>query len=223
MFKGFSTRVKFPLKDGVDILAFGRVSVYEARGNYSLYVENMEPLGAGALQRAFEQLRDQLKAEGLFDPRRKKQIPRLPRHVAIVTSKTGAAIRDILNILSRRAPHIQVTVIDALVQGEAAAPSIIEGLRKAENWQSLATLPGESFWRQLQQRVGDTQELTQVAISNQAAFTSGLQEAIETWQKAVSETVGGVGSAQPIRDIFKQWANLWPVPGVKTSEKSAGA
>jgi exodeoxyribonuclease VII large subunit len=131
MFKGFSTRVKFPLKDGVDILAFGRVSVYEARGNYSLYVENMEPLGAGALQRAFEQLRDQLKAEGLFDPRRKKQIPRLPRHVAIVTSKTGAAIRDILNILSRRAPHIQVTVIDALVQGEAAAPSIIEGLRKA--------------------------------------------------------------------------------------------
>ena len=111
----------------------------------------------------------------------------------------------------------------ASAEGIAEVKAEIEGLRKAENWQSLATLPGESFWRQLQQRVGDTQELTQVAISNQAAFTSGLQEAIETWQKAVSETVGGVGSAQPMRDIFKQWANLWPVPGVKTSDKSGGA
>ncbi|KAB2758343.1 MULTISPECIES: phasin family protein [Brucella/Ochrobactrum group] len=105
-------------------------------------------------------------------------------------------------------------------EGITEALAEIEALRKAENWQTLATLPGESFWRVLQQRVGDTQELSQAAIKNQTAFASGLQEAIEGWQKAVSEAVGNVSSAQPIQDIFKQWTSVWSVPGAKAQEKT---
>lgn len=107
-------------------------------------------------------------------------------------------------------------------EGIAEAMAEIEGLKKAENWQTLATLPGESFWRMLRQRVGDTQELSQVTVKNQIAFASGLQEAIEGWQRAVSEAIGSVSSAQPIHDIFKQWTSVWSAPGAKTQEK-AGA
>ncbi len=93
--------------------------------------EMMEPVGAGALQKAFEQLKLKLRAEGLFESSRKRPIPTFPRHIAIVTSPTGAAIRDILNVLSRRAKSIQVTVVPTVVQGEAAAPQICEAFKKA--------------------------------------------------------------------------------------------
>lgn len=99
----------------------------------------------------------------------------------------------------------------------------IENLRKAENWQNLATLPGETFWRALQQRAGDTQELTKIAIKNQTEFTNGLREAIEGWQRAVSEAVGGATSGQPIQDIFKQWGALFPIPGGKDAPKGGKA
>jgi exodeoxyribonuclease VII large subunit len=131
MFRGHNSRLKFKPTDGMEVIARGRISVYEPRGSYQILCETMEPVGAGALQKAFEQLKLKLKAEGLFDSSRKKPIPAFPHHVAIVTSPTGAAIRDILNILSRRAPQVEVTLVPALVQGEAAAPSLRDAFKKA--------------------------------------------------------------------------------------------
>lgn len=131
MFRGHNSRLKFKPTDGMEVIIRGRISVYEPRGNYQLMCEMMEPVGAGALQKAFEQLKAKLKAEGLFESSRKKLIPTFPRHVAVVTSPTGAAIRDILNVLSRRARAVQVTVVPTVVQGEGAAPHICEALRKA--------------------------------------------------------------------------------------------
>ncbi|MGZ3742569.1 MAG: exodeoxyribonuclease VII large subunit [Pseudobdellovibrionaceae bacterium] len=132
MFRGYNSRLKFKLTDGMEVIVRGRISVYEPRGNYQILCEMMEPVGAGALQKAFEQLKAQLKAEGLFEAVRKKPIPHMPRHVAIVTSPTGAAIRDILNILSRRAPWLPVTVVPTVVQGEGAAVQICEAFLKAQ-------------------------------------------------------------------------------------------
>lgn len=131
MFRGHNARMKFKPTDGMEVIVRGRITVYEPRGNYQLMCEMMEPVGAGALQKAFEQLKMKLKAEGLFESARKRPIPTFPRHIAIVTSPTGAAIRDILNVLSRRARSIQVTVVPTLVQGEAAAPQLREAFKKA--------------------------------------------------------------------------------------------
>jgi exodeoxyribonuclease VII large subunit len=131
MFRGNNSRLKFKPTDGMEVLVRAKVTVYEPRGNYQLMCDMMEPVGAGALQKAFEQLKMKLKTEGLFEAARKKPIPHFPRHIAIVTSPTGAAIRDILNVLSRRARSINVTIVPTIVQGEAAAPSIREAFKKA--------------------------------------------------------------------------------------------
>ncbi len=132
MFRGHNSKLKFKPKDGLEVIVRGRISVYEPRGNYQILCEMMEPVGAGALQKAFEDLKEKLKEEGLFETSRKKQIPTMPRHVAIVTSPTGAAIRDILNIMSRRAPSVQITIVPTVVQGETAAPLICEAFLKAQ-------------------------------------------------------------------------------------------
>ncbi|MCE3009585.1 MAG: exodeoxyribonuclease VII large subunit [Proteobacteria bacterium] len=131
MFRGHNSRLKFRPKDGDEVVVRGKVTVYEPRGNYQIMCEMMEPVGAGALQKAFEQLKEKLKAEGLFEASRKRPLPHLPQHVAVVTSPTGAAIRDILNILKRRNRMIQVTVVPTVVQGASAAPQICEALEKA--------------------------------------------------------------------------------------------
>lgn len=131
MFRGSNSRLKFRPTDGLEVIVRGKITVYEPRGNYQIICDMMEPVGAGALQKAFEQLREKLKLEGLFEPSRKRPIPHFPRHVAIVSSPTGAAIRDMLNVLSRRAKAVRVTLIPTLVQGEGAAAQIAEALRKA--------------------------------------------------------------------------------------------
>jgi exodeoxyribonuclease VII large subunit len=131
MFRGHNSRLKFKPTDGLEVIVRGRVTVYEPRGNYQITAEMMEPVGAGALQKAYEQLKDKLKKEGLFDQARKRPLPALPRHIAIVTSPTGAAIRDMINVLSRRNKAVQITLIPTIVQGEAAAPKIVEALRLA--------------------------------------------------------------------------------------------
>ena len=124
-------RRAFEIKDGMQVLCRGKLSVYPPRGSYQLIVEAVEPLGAGALQIAFEQLKAKLAAEGLFDPARKRPLPRYPKRIAVVTSPSGAAIQDMLNILRRRAPHIHVTVVPAVVQGDEAHKHIIRGLELA--------------------------------------------------------------------------------------------
>ncbi|MEQ1723974.1 MAG: exodeoxyribonuclease VII large subunit, partial [Pseudobdellovibrio sp.] len=131
MFRGHNAKLKFKPHDGLEVIVRGRITVYEPRGTYQIVCESMEPVGAGALQKQFEQLKDKLKSEGLFNSDRKKSIPHYPRHVAIVTSPTGAAIQDILNIMSRRARNVELTIVPALVQGAGAATSLCEAFAKA--------------------------------------------------------------------------------------------
>ena len=132
MFRGHNAKLKFKPHDGLEVIVRGRITVYEPRGTYQIVCESMEPVGAGALQKQFEQLKEKLKSEGLFEAARKKPIPPYPRHVAIVTSPTGAAIQDILNIMNRRARNVELTIVPALVQGAAAAPSLCEAFQKAQ-------------------------------------------------------------------------------------------
>ncbi|HKW87237.1 MAG TPA: exodeoxyribonuclease VII large subunit [Candidatus Acidoferrales bacterium] len=116
--------LKFRPEDGLHITVRGAVSVYEPRGEYQIYVSHIEPVGLGALQLAFEQLKKRLEAEGLFDAERKKPLPALPRRIGIVTSPAGAAIRDILRVLRRRFPNLHVMLFPVKVQGEGAAAEI---------------------------------------------------------------------------------------------------
>lgn len=131
MFRGFNSKLRFKLYDGLEVLVKGRISVYEPRGSYQILCEAMEPVGAGALQRAFEELKAKLKTEGLFDLKRKRPIPHLPQKIALVTSPTGAAVQDMKQIITRRAPYLEVILVPTLVQGEGAAEKIIEALKKA--------------------------------------------------------------------------------------------
>lgn len=131
MFRGFNSRLKFRPESGMEVLVRGKISVYEPRGNYQVFCEAMEPVGAGALQKAFEQLKKKLSEEGLFDESIKKQIPRFPQSIGVVTSPTGAAIQDILNVLGRRSKRAQVTVIPARVQGDGAASEVVKGIEIA--------------------------------------------------------------------------------------------
>ena len=118
-------------KNGDKVLAFGRVSIYEARGNYQLIVEQMEPAGEGVLKQRFDALKRKLLAEGLFDEDRKQEIPALPSRIGVITSPSGAAIRDIISVLGRRFPSIPVVVYPAAVQGDAAPGELINALQTA--------------------------------------------------------------------------------------------
>src|SRR5215472_2040525 len=120
--------LKFKPQDGVLALARGRLDVYDARGEVQMIVETLEPLGSGALQFAFEQLKQKLAAEGLFDPSRKRALPPLPERIGIVTSSSGAVIRDILQILERRSPGRHIRIFPTQVQGEGAAMQIAAGI-----------------------------------------------------------------------------------------------
>jgi exodeoxyribonuclease VII large subunit len=128
-FRNQARYLKFKPQDGISVIARGHLSVYEARGEYQLYVEYLEPAGLGALQLAFEQLKQKLAAEGLFDIARKKPLPLLPRAIGVVTSPTGAVIRDILRILRRRFRNMNVLIYPVKVQGEGAAEEIVEGVK----------------------------------------------------------------------------------------------
>ncbi len=136
MFRSSNSRLKFKPKDGLEVLVKARISVYEPRGNYQLICHSMEPLGEGALRLAFEQLKETLYKEGLFAKSLKKPLPLYPQHIAIVTSPTGAAIRDMLNILKRRSYSLKVTLVPALVQGEGAQESLIKALALADSLRS---------------------------------------------------------------------------------------
>lgn len=131
LFKPKSSWLKFIPRDGMRVLARGRLTVYEARGEYQLILDHMEEAGEGALRRAFEELRVKLAAEGLFDTQRKRPLPLHPRRIGVLTSPTGAAVRDVLSVLARRFPLIEVDVLPVLVQGASAAAQIVSMLRRA--------------------------------------------------------------------------------------------
>ena len=128
MFKSKNKRLKFDLEDGLQVTAHGYVSVYEPRGEYQLYVQDIEPKGKGSLYLAFEQLKETLEKEGLFSPEEKQSIPILPKKIGIVTSPTGAAIRDILSVVKRRFENTSILIVPSHVQGDKAAPELIQGI-----------------------------------------------------------------------------------------------
>jgi exodeoxyribonuclease VII large subunit len=128
-FRNEARMLKFRPEDGLRITVRGALSVYEQRGEYQIYVQHIEPVGLGALQLAFEQLKQRLEAEGLFAAERKKPLPMLPRRIGLVTSPSGAAVRDILRVLRRRFPSAHVVLFPVRVQGEGAAQEIVEALR----------------------------------------------------------------------------------------------
>ncbi|MDR4497319.1 MAG: exodeoxyribonuclease VII large subunit [Candidatus Scalindua sp.] len=128
IFKNSARKIKFELKDGMEVIAFGSITVYEPRGQYQLIIDDLEPKGIGALQLAFQQLKEKLEKEGLFDHAHKKPIPFLPQKIGIITSPTGAAIKDILNIIDRRFNNVEILIYPVKVQGEGAAKEISEAI-----------------------------------------------------------------------------------------------
>jgi exodeoxyribonuclease VII large subunit len=134
MFRGRNARVKCEVRNGLQAKLRARVSLYPDRGEFQLIVDSLEPAGEGALRQAYEALRKKLEAEGLFDAARKRPLPALPRHIALITSATGAAIHDLLTVLRRRWPAATLTLIPTAVQGERAPEEIIAAFRKLARW-----------------------------------------------------------------------------------------
>jgi exodeoxyribonuclease VII large subunit len=124
VYRGVALRMRFDLRDGMRVIVRGRLTVYTPRGEYQLLVEEVHPKGIGPLELAFRQLKEKLSARGYFDPARKKPLPRIPRRIALVTSPTGSAVRDVLGVLARRWPAAEVWVFPVRVQGDDAAPQI---------------------------------------------------------------------------------------------------
>lgn len=130
MFAGFARRLRFRPENGMKVIVRGKVAVYEPSGTYQVYVEDMQPDGVGALNLAFEQLKNKLEKEGLFDPQRKKPLPKYPQRVGVVTSETGAVFWDIQNVMKRRFPLAEIVFLPVLVQGEGAAAQISSAIKK---------------------------------------------------------------------------------------------
>src|SRR5215207_10893077 len=131
MWRSSATRLKFDLADGLDVVCHGHIDVYAPRGSYQLVIDELQPKGLGALELALRKLREKLAAEGLFDPSRKRSLPTFPRLVAFVTSPTGAAVHDFLQVLRRRWRGVDVLIIPARVQGDGAAKEIADGIKLA--------------------------------------------------------------------------------------------
>lgn len=140
MFKGRASSLKLIPKNGLKVLVRGKVGLYEPRGEYQFIIEHMEDAGVGALQRQFEELKRSLQAQGLFAPEHKQTLPAFPRCIGVITSPTGAAIRDIINVLKRRCPQIPVLVYPVLVQGEGSKEQIVNAIRQADREQRCDVL-----------------------------------------------------------------------------------
>src|SRR5690625_400601 len=140
MFQGNNRNLKFTPENGMGVLIKGNISVFEPFGNYQLYIRDMEPDGIGSLYLAYEQLKEKLQHLGYFEEHHKREIPKYPKHIAIITSPTGAAVRDIISTIKRRFPIVQLTIIPVLVQGELAAESIVEGIKYANEFGEFDTL-----------------------------------------------------------------------------------
>jgi len=134
MFSANAKKIIFKPTEGVKVLVMGRISIYEATGNYQIYVEEMLEDGVGNLYLAYEKLKEQLAKEGLFDEIHKKPIPKMPKRVGVVTAKTGAAIKDIISTIERRYPVCEILLFPSLVQGDGAKEDIVKNIKLAENY-----------------------------------------------------------------------------------------
>jgi exodeoxyribonuclease VII large subunit len=166
----------FQLKDGMEVLCRGNISVYPPRGNYQLLVDAIEPMGAGSLQMAFEQLKEKLLKEGLFDSNRKKPLPLYPTRIVVITSPQAAALRDVLTVLRRRAPWVEVILVPALVQGEDASQKLIQALKVANHY-----------------RLGDVILLTRGGGSIEDLWSFNHEELARAIAESVLPVVSAVG------------------------------
>jgi exodeoxyribonuclease VII large subunit len=141
MFRGFNLRMRFDLRDGLEVIARGRLSVYEPRGEYQLLVEELQPKGIGAAELALRQLKEKLLAKGYFDPRRKKPLPRFPRRIGLIASATGAAVRDMIELFAQRWPLAELVLRPSRVQGETAAEEIAAAIRTLNALHCSGELP----------------------------------------------------------------------------------
>ena len=140
MFRSYAEKLKFMPEDGMKVLINGYISLYEKTGQYQFYVLSMEPAGKGALYIAYEQLKERLEHSGVFDQKYKKDIPSYPKCVAVITSPTGAAVRDIIQVSGRRNPNVKIVVVPVLVQGDDAAPSIANAIESVNKWGQADTI-----------------------------------------------------------------------------------
>jgi exodeoxyribonuclease VII large subunit len=140
MYRGIALRMKFDLRDGMEVIARGRLSVYVPQGKYQFAVEELHPKGIGALELAFQQLKEKLSVRGYFEPKRKKKLPRFPHRVVLVTSPTGAAVRDMLEILGGRWPSTEVWVCPVPVQGEGSGAKIAEAITRLNRLRGIDVL-----------------------------------------------------------------------------------
>lgn len=186
-FRSTNVRIRFRPTDGLHVRARGKLSLYAPRGEYELVVDSLDPVGAGALQIAFEQLRDRLKAEGLFAKELKRPLPVFPRRVGIVTSPTGAAIRDILNVISRRTRTVHVLFSPARVQGDLAGPQIAHAIRLINLYHERAL------------REGRTEDLVDVLIvgrgggSTEDLWAFNTEEVARAIRKSAIPVISAVG------------------------------
>lgn len=186
-FRSANTRIRFRPTDGLHVRARGKLSLYAPRGEYELVVEALDPVGAGALRIAFEQLRDRLNAEGLFAKELKRPLPVFPRRVGIVTSPTGAAIRDILNVISRRTRTVHVLFSPARVQGDLAGPQIAHAIRFINLYHERAL------------REGRTEDLVDVLIvgrgggSTEDLWAFNTEEVARAIRKSAIPVISAVG------------------------------
>ena len=134
MFRQDALRLPFTPENGMSVILYGYISLYEKTGQYQLYAEMMEPVGIGSLQMAFDQLKRKLEEEGLFDPDFKRELPLQTSTIAVITSPTGAAVQDIIQIAKRRDPRVTIAIFPTLVQGERAAEDIVQALKQANAW-----------------------------------------------------------------------------------------
>ncbi|HCV99513.1 MAG TPA: exodeoxyribonuclease VII large subunit, partial [Verrucomicrobiales bacterium] len=134
LFRGTSSEARTHLKDGAMILVQAQVTIYEPRGQYQLIVRKVELMGRGALQAKYEQLKAKLNEEGLFSAERKRALPEYPTRVGIATSPTGAALRDVLHVIERRNPSLELVLEPCRVQGEGAADEMVDALRRLNHW-----------------------------------------------------------------------------------------
>ncbi len=140
MFESYASLMPYELENGMDVIICGYISSYEKTGRYQIYVQIAEPTGVGGLAVAFEQLKKKLSDEGLFDEDFKREIPKHPTAVAVITSPTGAAVRDVINIISRRDPSVRIVVCPVLVQGENAADTIVQALKDVNEYKKVDTI-----------------------------------------------------------------------------------
>ena len=140
MFKTYTSYLKFEPEDGMSVLILGTVAVYERDGIYQIYAKGMEVDGLGALHVAYEQLKEKLEAKGMFDEKNKKKIPMLPKSIGVVTSKTGAVVKDIINVTTRRFPKVNIKIYPAAVQGAGAAETIVKGIEYFNNAKNVDTI-----------------------------------------------------------------------------------